>query len=203
VNVRIYVEGGGKGKSLKSSCREGFSKLIAKAGFQERMPKIVACGSRNDAYEDFKTAQQNETGYAILLVDSEEPFQSSNAWAHQKTHDNWSRPQDASDDQAQLMVTCMETWMIVDRQALQAFFGQKFNQNKLPSTHNIEELSRHEVQNALTNATRLCSRKYHKGELSYKLLAQLDPETLKTHLPFFRRFMETLASKLRRFDSQK
>lgn len=196
MSVKIYVEGGGEGKCLKSSCREGFSKLIARAGFEGRMPKIVACGSRNDAYEDFKTAQHDRTDYAILLVDSEEPVQSLNAWTHLKACDNWSRPRGTEVEQAQLMVTCMETWMIVDGKALQAFFGQGFNPNSLPSTNDIEARSRHEVQNALKNAARQCSRTYQKDAISYRLLAQLDPEILKTHLLFFRRFIETLESKL-------
>ena len=56
VSVKIYVEGGGDSKELRTRCREGYSKLIKKLGFVGRMPKIVACGGRNKAYEDFKNS---------------------------------------------------------------------------------------------------------------------------------------------------
>lgn len=54
--MKLYVEGGGNAASLKTACREGFSKLLEKAGFKGRMPRIVACGSRNDAFDSFCTA---------------------------------------------------------------------------------------------------------------------------------------------------
>ncbi len=54
VSVKIYVEGGGDSKEQQSRCREGFSKLIEKAGFQGRMPSIVACGGRDSVFDNFK-----------------------------------------------------------------------------------------------------------------------------------------------------
>jgi predicted ATPase len=47
VNVKLHLEGGGDSKELQIRCREAFSKLIAKAGFAGRMPRIKACGSRD------------------------------------------------------------------------------------------------------------------------------------------------------------
>ncbi len=44
--VKVYVEGGGDSKELRTRCREGFSKLVERAGFKDRMPKFVACGGR-------------------------------------------------------------------------------------------------------------------------------------------------------------
>ena len=46
---RIYVEGGGDAKDLRTRCREGFHKLLENAGFTGRVPRIVASGSRNEA----------------------------------------------------------------------------------------------------------------------------------------------------------
>ena len=53
----IYVEGGGRG-ALRDACRQAFSAFLCKAGLESRMPRIYACGSRYDAYEDFKIALQ-------------------------------------------------------------------------------------------------------------------------------------------------
>lgn len=49
--VKLYLEGGGDAAALKTACREGFAKFLGKAGMTGRMPRIVACGSRADAYD--------------------------------------------------------------------------------------------------------------------------------------------------------
>ncbi|MDR0720595.1 MAG: hypothetical protein LBF78_13230, partial [Treponema sp.] len=54
--VKIYVEGGGDTHTLRTACRRGFSGFLEKAGLKGYMPRIVACGSRNNAYADFCTA---------------------------------------------------------------------------------------------------------------------------------------------------
>ena len=56
MKVRLYIEGGGESRSLHIKCREGFRKLLEQAGFRNRMPSTRACGSRDVAYDDFKTA---------------------------------------------------------------------------------------------------------------------------------------------------
>lgn len=70
--MKLYVEGGGDAAALKTACREGFAKFLGKAGLAGRMPRIVACGSRADAYDSFCTAIRNGEA-AMLLVDSESP----------------------------------------------------------------------------------------------------------------------------------
>ena len=49
----IYLEGGGDSNQLKIRCREGFCKLLEKCGFARRMPKLVACGGRDAAFDRF------------------------------------------------------------------------------------------------------------------------------------------------------
>ena len=78
VRVTIYVEGGGEKKILRRLCCEGFNKLIKKLGFDGCMPKIVACGGRDKAYDMFNismTSAGNDE-FPILLVDSEDPITS-------------------------------------------------------------------------------------------------------------------------------
>jgi hypothetical protein len=82
--TRIYLEGGGSSRELHSRCREAFQKLLERMGFQGRMPRLVACGGRGNAFDDFRTAF--DTGghdYVALLVDSEEPIADIKAtWSH-------------------------------------------------------------------------------------------------------------------------
>lgn len=198
VSVTIFVEGGGEGKELRTRCREGFSKLIKKLGFGGRMPRIVACGGRQRAYDMFNTSLTSarfEDEYPMLLVDSEDPI-TSDPWDHLKVRENWDCPVGAEDDQAQMMATCMETWIMADHEALHKVFGScLLDGNLIPVTANdLEERSRQELLEALKSATKDCgkNRGYDKGVRSFQILAELNPILLEKNLPYFCRFKETL-----------
>lgn len=201
VKVKIYVEGGGDSKELQSRCREAFHKLIEKMNVA-RNPAIIPCGSRYETFKKFKIAVSTASDeYPLLLVDSEDPVKttdenpdSAEAWKHLKARDNWDKPFGVVNDQAQLMATCMETWIMADQPALNAFFGQHLQLNALLPPQNLETRGRDEVQDKLVWATRGCGRdrSYAKGKRSFKVLEHLRPETLRKHLPHFRRFAATL-----------
>ena len=57
--------------------------LFERAGLMGRMPRIVASGSRSDAYSDFCTAIKNvgPNDYVLLLDDSEAPVTVA-PWQH-------------------------------------------------------------------------------------------------------------------------
>ena len=204
MSVRVYVEGGGDRAELKSRCREGFAKLLAKAGFAGRLPRVVACGSRNAAFDSFRTALRSTSDYPILLVDSEDTVRDANlpdadpsgAWRHLSERDGWTRPDGAEDHQAQLMVTSMETWLLADRQALVAYFPN-MNTRALPPDTELENRRRQEVLSALENAARPSTKgNYSKARDSFAVLAQANPDALKNRLPHFRRLLETLETHL-------
>lgn len=74
--VRIYIEGGGDGKNTKALIRQGFSQFFKPLVELERSKKIkwniIICGSRNNAFEDFKTAlKDHQEAFNVLLVDAE------------------------------------------------------------------------------------------------------------------------------------
>jgi hypothetical protein len=198
VKVTLYVEGGGNdSKLLRTLCRRGFKELLAKCGFESKMPQIVACGPRNNAFKLFCTAhaQAQSDEVVLLLVDSEDQLQNIHeAWAHLKARDQWQPPPEATDNQVLLMVTCMETWLVTDRQALQLFYGHCLRESALPSLHNLEGRTRQAVQTALARATAKCERnEYQKGAHSFKLLAALTPATLMRHLPSFERMVNLVS----------
>lgn len=195
VSVTIYVEGGGDSKVLRSRCREGFSKLIKRMGFDERMPKVVACGGRKKAYDMFDTAMTSASNdeFPMLLVDSEDPVTLS-PWEHLKLRDKWDRPFDAKDEQAQMMATCMETWIMADHEALRNYFGSHLRENALILLGGLECRSRHELLEALKSSTNDCGRNkgYEKGERSFQILAKLNTKLLEDNLLYFKRFKHTL-----------
>ena len=200
VSVEIYVEGGGQGKHLKSRCREGFSEFLRKTGLEGHMPKIKACGSRNNAWDDFCGAlrQASPGKLPLLLVDSEDPVRAHDTpWQHLRSRDNWKRPDNAEDDQAHLMVQCMESWFFADVSALETFFGTGFRRASLGRRDDIEDIPKKDVFNQLNSASSN-SRKdaYDKSLHSFDILGQIDPAQVTQRSPFARQLIDTLKAHL-------
>ena len=200
MKVKVYVEGGGDNRSLRAQCRQHFKKFFCKAGLKGRMPRIVACGGRVKAFEDFRNALKNAgtESFIILLVDSEDGV-AAGPWAHLKRRDNWHKPAAATDDNAHLMAQCMESWFLADKDKLAAFFGDGFNRGALPTRLAVEDIPKQDVLNGLKAATRNCGKKgeYHKGRHSFKVLSCLDPEKVTAASPHARRLVETLLAKMK------
>lgn len=204
MNAYIYIEGGASGadsKYLKLSCQEAFHRLLDRMGFSGRKPRLVACGGRGAVYERFCTEHgSNNGGYVAMWIDSEDPMDNVNqAWSHLAnvtTVAAWEKPGGAEDDQVLFMTTCMETWIVADRAALQAHYGRNLKANKLPPMTALEGRDRHSVQGCLEQATSECKNAFAKGKRSFDILMKLDPATLKLHLPSFVRVDSILKEKL-------
>lgn len=208
--VKLYVEGGGDTAALKSACREGFAKFIEKAGLKGRMPRIVACGSRRDAYDSFCTALA--LGHpAMLLVDSEAPVAAIHQtgapeiwlpWQHlaQRPGDQWPTPANAADNACHLMTQCMESWLLADSATLKAYFGQGFKEAHIPaaSSNQVETVAKQQVYQALAESTRNCKTKasYSKGQHSFKLLGLVDPTKVSAASPWASRFTQALREQM-------
>ena len=199
MNVKIYVEGGGDAQALRTRCRRGFAQFFERAGFRGRMPAIVACGNRNDAYSSFKKAATHagDDDFPVLLVDSEEEVSEDEAWNHLKARDNWQRPEPAEENQAHLMVQCMESWFLADRQSLAAYFGAGFTENPLPGDPNIEQIDKSNVFQALKMASRNARTKgeYRKGKHSFEILGGLDPDKVRAASKHADNMLTTLEEK--------
>ena len=198
MSTTVYVEGGGDKdtKALRTECRRAFSEFFGRnAGLKDRLPKVVACGSRQQAYEDFCHAYRGRRGgFAVLLVDSEAPVVDDDPWSHLKRHDGWNQPKKAPDDSAHLMVQCMESWFYADKDLLAVFFGQGFKPNLLSGAA-IEDIPKRDVQTGLRSASRP-SRKgtYRKGRHSFEILARLDADRVCAVSPHAKGLIETLTA---------
>lgn len=208
--IVLYVEGGGDSDSLHVECRRAFSSFLEKAGLAGKMPRIVACGSRDDAYDKFKTACCRSTSGCIplLLVDSEESVSDEYSagtdcrkwrpWEHLKARDNWDRPENASDEQCNLMVECMENWLIADVESLRKYYGHDFNGNKISARagNDVEGIHKSEVYSLLDEATRNTKQKgrYSKGGHSFEILALIDSNLVIAKSKWAERFVKYLRS---------
>jgi len=181
----LFVEGGGdQNPSLASECRRAFSMLFERAGVKRR-PKVVACGGRKRAFDQFCVALAEAKDDVWLLVDAEEPVAgaSFDPWAHVKARpgDGWERPGAATDEQLHLMTVTMETWLVADRAALTAVFGSKLDASKLPAEGAaLETKTKAAINTALQQATKPTKAgPYGKGAHSFKVLAQVSPDKLR------------------------
>ena len=177
----------------------GFSSFFDKASLAGRMPRVVACGGRQAAFDKFRTAlhSSNEEEFIVLLVDSEGPVaEGRGPWHHLRTQDGWDRPSAASDENAHLMVECMENWFLADKDGLAAYFGPGFNRNRLPARADVERVAKIRVLDGLKNASRQ-SRKgeYGKGRHSFDILEQADSVSILAASPHAKRLVDTLKEK--------
>ena len=160
------------------------------------MPKVFPSGGRDSVFRDFKNNIRNAgTGIFIaMLIDSEAPVANIElTWEHLQKQDDWQKPSAATDDQVFLMTTCMETWIVADREALRMCFGRNFNKNSLPSMHDLERRTPRDVLNSLRRAT---NNRYAKGEVSFDVIGKLNPDALERHLPSFCRMRRILNHRL-------
>lgn len=198
-DTRLYVEGGGPSKEMQIRCRAGFRSLIEKMNLGRRLPRIVACGGRQQAFDHFVTATDASNGaYVALLVDSEDTVEDlERPWEHlrQRVGDGWIPPDGTTDDQVLLMVTCMETWLLADPEAIRAICGPGMIDKHLP-TFELENRDRKEqVFDKLIAATKHCKKTYDKGDLSFAILARVNPMKLIT-LKSFERTQRILEARL-------
>ncbi len=198
VDIRIYVEGGGDQKRVKSKCRAGFRMFFEKVLPKGTMPRIIACGNRSSAYEDFCTAlkvHSSRNTFCILLIDSEAPVDKGmNNWKYLENRDQWKKPQAADENSAHLMVQCMEAWFLADKACLSTFFGQGFAVNSLPANPNVEKVSKEDIFAGLDQATRNTKKKgkYGKGKHSFEILGRIHPDKVRNASPHAEYLLKTL-----------
>ena len=195
--MKLFIEGGGDAKSTKVDFQKGFRALVEKVA--SKMPRVVACGSRNNALDKFSDALARGES-ALLLVDSEARVSSDNfgrPWLHLKERDGWQKPQGADDDHVHLMAQCMESWFIADADALQSHFGQGFKPAKLPGNPDVEEVAKSDVMSGLESAAKETHRgEYNKTRDGFALIGIIDPSRVAERAPHAKRFFDALRQKL-------
>lgn len=203
IKVKIYVEGGGDAKSLKSEMRQAFQCFFKGWGLDGVLPSVVACGSRNEAFNDFKTAvkRQKDEEIILLLIDSEEYPTETSKWSHVAVRDHWKETEQFREEQLYFMAVCMESWFLSDPATLAKFYGQNFQANKLPKespTKPIEKLSKETIYSSLRQATQSTQKgEYGKGSHSFKILAEVDAMKVASHGKYAKDLYDFLQETLR------
>jgi hypothetical protein len=101
------------------------------------------------------------------------------------------------EEQAHLMVQCMETWFLANRTCLQTFFGQGFHDNALPHNPDIESVDKTQLFDGLKNATRHTHKgEYGKASHSFRILEKLNPAAVTERSPWAKRLIDKLGEVL-------
>ena len=200
MSAAIFIEGsklGEDSKEMDVRCRKAFHALLDPI-CPKRKPSLHPCGGRDRAFKDFRTAHKlGKATFVALLVDTEDPVEDLNQpWEHLKDRDNWDRPHGAEDEQVFFMATCMETWIVADRDALKRHFKHKLQESALPPPNDLEQRERQDVLGKLEHATRECPNAFRKGNRSFDILAKLSPSVLRRNLSSFERMERILKEKL-------
>ena len=198
--IRIYAEGGGDQRSGKAAVQEGFSKFLSplKEMARERHIRwyVVACGSRQSAFDAFEIAlKQHRDAFNVLLVDGEGPV-TQPPWEHLQNRDHWPI-QGIPDDHCHLMVQVMEAWIVADSETLERFYGQGFNANPIPAQGDVELIVKADLEHALIQATRNTQKgEYHKIRHGPKILALVDVSKIRNRARHCDRMFTTLSTKI-------
>ncbi len=194
--IRVYIEGGGDGKNTKALIRQGFSgflqDIVQLARISEIKWQIIICGSRNNAFRDFKNALKSHAdAFNLLLVDAEAPVKQS-PWQHLKSRDNWDSP-GVDDTHCHLMVQAMEAWFIADIDTLRKFYGQGFKENAILRNQNVETIDKDSLEPSLKAATYNTSKgEYQKIKHASKLLELLNVAEVRKASHYCDRLFTTL-----------
>jgi hypothetical protein len=198
--IHIFLEGGGDGRNTKALIHKGFSHFLdslVKIARQKKIKwKLTVCGSRNNAFRDFKTAlKANPQAFNVLLVDAEAPV-NSRPCQHLKCRDDWDLS-NLDDEHCQLMVQTMEAWLIADIESLKKFYGSGFKENAIPKNAEVEKIDKKFLESCLKAATRNTQKgEYHKIQHACKLLALLEVDKVREVAPHCDRLFTTLIQKM-------
>ena len=217
--IAVYVEGGGNIAGQKAELRQGFDALFvnekSKAREKRASLRFVCCGGRQQAYEAFINALAvNPKTINTLLVDSETSIppvpvdeardaairvarlRAKGGTEGRGQGDGWDFT-GATSDRIHLMVQCMEAWIVADPNALQEFYQQDFKRNALPKQPNLENVSKTDIYEKLSHATKDTQKgEYGKIKHASKLLLKISPDKVALRCPRFKIFREWLAQSI-------
>jgi hypothetical protein len=173
--LRIYFEG-----DTQLSPKE-----VVEAARQRRC-RCQLIATNGTPVEDFQNAlQTHRDAWNILLLDSDAPFAGSHADLCRSKNLDPKR-----EDSVFWMVHVMESWFLADEFALRVLYGDRFS---VYWNKRVEEIPKGDV---LAKLKRLGGGEYHKIKHGTKLLARIDPATVRKAAPNCERMFRAMLARL-------
>lgn len=191
--IRIYYEGD---RLLKPGFHIFFTTLRERA--REKRCDFHLIAAKGTPCRDFRIAiETHPDAWNILLKDSEEPDSGALSASLCKQNE-WSQSHAQS---IFWMVEMMESWFHADKDALEQFYGPppKFKRNALKPNPNVEQISKKDLKNGLSAATKDTSKgDYYDNKTSHgpKLLASIKPELVQEAAPHCKKLFQSVLAKL-------
>jgi Domain of unknown function (DUF4276) len=182
--VVIHVEGGGDRRRDKDAIRVGFGAFLISLRDQARRAgrqwRVIACGSREAAFDSFSNGIRSLRDlHHFLLVDAEEVVDGK-VRAHLTNRDRWDLSA-ISEEDVHLMAQVMETWFVADPEAVGRYFGKDVQVNALPTAADLELVDKSEIGKALAKASKRTAKAgYQKIRDASRLLAEVDPAKVRS-----------------------
>ncbi len=176
--IRIYFEGH---PQLKSGFAAFFSEIVRLARAERRAVTFIATNG-SPARDHEKSRKTHPTAWNVLLRDSEGP----DIPAHS--------------DSVFWMVEMMESWFHGDKEALSRFYGEGFNIGALKVNPRVEAISKKDLVDGLSAATRQTSKGdyfRHKRAHGSALLSAIDAGKVQEAAPNCRKMFTALLAELR------
>lgn len=196
--IRIYVEGGGDKSDTRAAIREGFSRFLQpQLAHQRRVRwRVIPCGSRNEAFDNFRRAQETHPeAFLLLLVDSEIPVVGGQ-WEHLRRQAGWESG-GLPDEHCHLMVHTVEAWLVADPDALASYYGQGFQRTALPKHKDVEAVPKEQLYQSLERATAKTQKKqYAKIRHCADLLGRLNRDRVRQRAAHCDLLFRTLEAQL-------
>jgi hypothetical protein len=205
MGVKIFVEGGGPSNRFRQELKLGFIEFFRNGLPNHNQPKVIMCGGRTEAFDDFCYAiKAKPDDFHILLLDSEGPIKKyknktpkknekpTPNWDHLEIKEGWPNPK-VPDHHCQLMVQIMEAWFCAEPETLQNYFGKGFVKKHISTVPNVEKIPKLDVKDKLKKATiHSKKREYHKIRHASELLMLLDVSTVRSKAHHCDRLFQTL-----------
>jgi hypothetical protein len=187
--IRIYYEGD---PCLGPGFRAFLAAIADRARARRCKLSLVATGAK--ARRDFGIAvRTHKDAWNILLLDSEGP-DSGSLTPQLIAGQAWP---DEHRDSIFWMVEMMESWFHADKDALQHYYGARFNRGAMKPNPKVELIAKKDLVDGLKEATRRTwKRAYHKTRHAPDLLERIDPDLVRQAAPHCDRLFATILARL-------